>query len=196
LPDGGGFIGGQSFPALVLNADFRPLSYFPLSIWSWQDAVKAVFLDRVSVLNEYEAEVHSPTLTMRLPSVIALKEYIPSARRPAFTRFNVFLRDHFACQYCGDHRPTHDLTFDHVIPRSRGGQHVWDNVVAACRRCNHVKADRHVAELGWRLRHQPGPPSGLAWRIIGTGHRDPRWLPYLQPYGADDAMARIEGRSA
>ena len=66
---------------LVLNADFRPLSYFPLSIWSWQDAVKAVFLDRVSVLNEYETEVHSPTLSMRLPSVIALKEYIPAARR-------------------------------------------------------------------------------------------------------------------
>jgi len=95
LPDGGSFIGGQSFPALVLNADFRPLSYFPLSIWSWQDAVKAVFLDRVSVLNEYEVEVHSPSLSMRLPSVIALKEYIPAARRPAFTRFNVFLRDRF-----------------------------------------------------------------------------------------------------
>ena len=72
----------------------------------------------------------------------------------------------------------------------------WDNVVAACRRCNHVKADRHLAEIGWRLRHQPAPPSGLAWRIIGTGHRDPRWLPYLQPYGADDAMARIDGISA
>ena len=67
MPDG-----GHHFPALVLNADFRPLSYFPLSLWSWQDAVKAVFLDRVSVLNEYENEVRSPSMTMRLPSVIAL----------------------------------------------------------------------------------------------------------------------------
>ena len=97
MPDG-----GLHFPALVLNADFRPLSYFPLSLWSWQDAVKAVFMDRVSVLSEYETEVRSPSVTMRLPSVIALKDYIPSARRPAFTRFNVFLRDAFHCQYCGD----------------------------------------------------------------------------------------------
>ena len=107
MPDG-----GQFFPALVLNADFRPLSYFPLSLWSWQDAVKAVFLDRVSVLNEYETEVRSPSLTMKLPSVIALKDYIPTARRPAFTRFNVFLRDAFGCQYCGERSPAQDLTFD------------------------------------------------------------------------------------
>ena len=100
MPDG-----GQFFPALVLNADFRPLSYFPLSLWCWQDAVKAVFLDRVSVLSEYETEVRSPSVTMKLPSVIALKDYIPSARRPAFTRFNVFLRDAFVCQYCSDRRP-------------------------------------------------------------------------------------------
>ena len=118
MPDG-----GQHYPALVLNADFRPLSYFPLSVWSWQDAVKAVFLDRVSVLSEYDTEVHSPSMAFRLPSVIALKDYIPSARKPAFTRFNVFLRDAFSCQYCGERFPTHDLTFDHVIPRSRGGAH-------------------------------------------------------------------------
>ena len=67
-------------PALVLNADFRPLSYFPLSIWSWQDAVKAVFLDRVNIVSEYEEEVRSPTFSMRLPSVIALKQYVPLSR--------------------------------------------------------------------------------------------------------------------
>ena len=69
---------------------------------------------------------------MRLPSVIALKEFIPLARRPAFTRFNVFLRDRFCCQYCGDHCPAHELTFDHVVPRSRGGRTTWTNVVTAC----------------------------------------------------------------
>lgn len=136
MPDGGIFHREQSFPALVLNADFRPLSYFPLSVWCWQDTVKAVFLDRVSVLSEYEAEVHSPTLTMRLPSVIALRDYIPAARRPAFTRFNVFLRDRFECQYCGEPRVTHELTFDHVVPRSRGGRTTWGNVVTACGPCN------------------------------------------------------------
>ena len=92
----------EACPALVLNADFRPLSYFPLSLWSWQDAIKAVFLDRVSVVAEYDRPIRSPSLTMKLPSVIALKEYVPADRRPAFTRFNVFLRDSFTCQYCGD----------------------------------------------------------------------------------------------
>ena len=69
-------------PALVLNADFRPLSYFPLSVWSWQDAVKAVFLDRVNIVSEYDDEVHSPSFSMRLPSVIALKQYVPLSRKP------------------------------------------------------------------------------------------------------------------
>ena len=129
-------------PALVLNADFRPLSYFPLSVWSWQDTVKAVFLDRVNIVSEYDEEVSSPSFSMRLPSVIALKQYVPLSRKPAFTRFNVFLRDRFACQYCGDTPGTSELTFDHVIPRSRGGQTSWDNVVAACSDCNLIKGNR------------------------------------------------------
>jgi 5-methylcytosine-specific restriction endonuclease McrA len=86
---------------LVLNADFRPLSYFPLSLWSWQDSVKAVFLERVYIVDHYDAYVRSPSFEMRLPSVIALKEFVQAARNPAFTRFNVFLRDRFTCQYCG-----------------------------------------------------------------------------------------------
>ena len=79
-----------TYPALVLNADFRPLSYFPLSLWTWQDSVKAVFMDRVSVVSEYERQVHSPSFVMHLPSVIALKEYVPytvSRRSPASTCF-------------------------------------------------------------------------------------------------------------
>lgn len=111
----------QYLPALVLNADFRPLSYYPLSLWSWQDSIRAVWLDRVSVLSEYDTVVRSPTQSLRLPSVIALKDYIPAARKPAFTRFNVFLRDNFSCQYCNTRFPTQELTFDHVIPRSKGG---------------------------------------------------------------------------
>jgi hypothetical protein len=87
----------ENCPALVLNADFRPLSYYPLSLWSWQETVKAVFLDRVNIISEYDEIVRSPTFEMRLPSVISLKEYIHAARRPAFTRFNVFLRDSFTC---------------------------------------------------------------------------------------------------
>jgi 5-methylcytosine-specific restriction endonuclease McrA len=178
LPDG-----GHHFPALVLNADFRPLSYFPLSLWSWQDAIKAVFMDRVSVLSEYDTEVRSPSVTMRLPSVIALKDYIPSARRPAFTRFNVFLRDAFHCQYCGDRRPTPDLTFDHVIPRSRGGRTTWENVVTACGGCNLRKGSRLPRECRMFPRMAPRQPT--TWELQDNGRAFPpnylheSWRDYL-----------------
>ncbi len=92
----------NSFPALVLNADFRPLSYYPLSLWCWQESVKAVFLTRVNIVSEYDRYVRSPSIEMRLPSVVSLKTYVKPALYPAFTRFNVFLRDRFTCQYCGD----------------------------------------------------------------------------------------------
>ncbi len=149
----------ESCPALVLNADFRPLSYFPLSLWPWQEAVKAVFLDRVNIVSEYEQVVHSPSLAMRLPSVIALKEFIALARRPAFTRFNVFLRDRFACQYCGEGFPTPDLTFDHLVPRSRGGRTIWTNVVTACQTCNLRKGNRLPQESKMFPRRRAEQPS-------------------------------------
>jgi len=138
-----------SCPALVLNADFRPLSYYPLSLWPWQEAVKAVVADRVNVISVYTKTVRSPSSTIALPSVISLKEYIPAKRRPAFTRFNVFLRDRFTCQYCGHSLPTHELTFDHVVPRSKGGHTTWQNVVTACSPCNLIKGSRlpHQAKM-------------------------------------------------
>ncbi len=132
----------ERYPALVLNDDYRPLSYFPLSLWPWRDVVKAVFLDRVNILSEYDRLVRSPSWEFPLPSVISLKRYIPTARRPAFTRFNVFLRDRFSCQYCGLGLPTEELTFDHLVPHSRGGRTTWENVVAACICCNRAKGDR------------------------------------------------------
>ncbi|WPB87137.1 HNH endonuclease [Sediminicoccus rosea] len=186
MPDGGlipQINGPGGFPALVLNADFRPLSYFPLSVWSWQDAVKAVVLDRVSVLSEYETEVHSPSFALRLPSVIALREYIPAARRPAFTRFNVFLRDRFECQYCGDGLPAHELTFDHVIPRSRGGRTSWENVVAACGPCNLRKGSALPRECHMLPRQTPRQPT--SWELQENGrsfppnHLHESWRDYL-----------------
>jgi 5-methylcytosine-specific restriction endonuclease McrA len=173
----------QHYPALVLNADFRPLSYFPLSLWCWQDSIKAVFLDRVSVLSEYDAEVHSPSISLRLPSVIALRDYVPAARRPAFTRFNVFLRDGFSCQYCGERQPTHELTFDHVIPRSRGGRTTWENVVAACGVCNLRKGSRLPRECHMFPKLAPMQPS--TWELQESGRGFPpnylheSWRDYL-----------------
>ncbi len=149
----------DNYPALVLNADFRPLSYFPLSLWSWQDTIKAVFLDRVNVISEYDRSVRSPTREIRLPSVISLKEYVPMNRRPAFTRFNVFLRDRFVCQYCGHGFPAEHLTFDHVIPRVKGGRTTWLNVVTACEPCNLRKGHRLLGEAGMQLRRPVREPT-------------------------------------
>jgi 5-methylcytosine-specific restriction endonuclease McrA len=161
----------ERFPALVLNADFRPLSYFPLSLWSWQEAVKAVFLERVNVVSEYDQAVHSPSVALQLPSVISLKEYVPMSRRPAFTRFNVFLRDRFSCQYCGHASLAERLTFDHIVPRSRGGRTLWDNVVAACEPCNLQKGNRLPREAGIYPVHPPRQPTN--WELHENGRGFP-----------------------
>ncbi len=156
-------------PVLVLNADFRPLSYLPLSLWSWQEAVKAVFLDRVNIVSEYDRVIRSPSVEMRLPSVISLKEYISAARRPAFTRFNVFLRDRFTCQYCGGRFPTEVLTFDHMVPRSRGGSTSWQNVVTACAACNLRKGNRLPEEADMHPLTRPFEPTTYQLQENGRG---------------------------
>jgi 5-methylcytosine-specific restriction endonuclease McrA len=151
----------QNFPALVLNADFRPLSYFPLSLWPWQDAVKAVFLSRVNVVSEYEHVVRSPSIEIELPSVISLHDYVNIDRQPAFTRFNVFLRDAFTCQYCGGFFSSEVLTFDHIVPRSRGGYTSWDNVVTACAPCNLKKGNQSLERAKMGLFRMPVRPSNF-----------------------------------
>lgn len=150
----------ESCPALVLNADFRPLSYFPLSLWGWQDVIKAVYLERVSVIDEYDRAVHSTSREIRLPSVISLKEYISPGAWPSFTRFNVFLRDRFTCQYCGFFAGNgRDLTFDHVIPRRLGGTTSWENITSACAACNIAKGGRTPAQAHMTLLSKPYQPT-------------------------------------
>lgn len=129
-------------PTLLLNADYQPLSYFPLSLLSWQDAIKGVVAEKYAVVAEYDEVVRSVNQEFRLPSVVALREYQHVEKRVAFTRFNVFLRDEFTCQYCGDQHPQEGLTFEHVVPRCKGGRTTWDNISAACVSCNTMKADR------------------------------------------------------
>ena len=171
------------FPTLVLNSDFRPLSYFPLSLWSWQDTIKAVFLKRVNIISEYEEVIHSPSLEIKLPSVIALKEYVSHSRRPAFTRFNVFLRDKFCCQYCNIIFPADQLTFDHIRPRSLGGRTTWTNVVTACRVCNFKKGNKLLNVSGVNLIKNPERPS--PWILQQNGRAFPpnylhhSWRDYL-----------------
>ena len=146
----------EKCPALVLNADFRPLNYYPLSLWCWQDAIKSVFLERVSIVSNYERKIRSPSFEMKLPSVIALKNFIKPSEHPSFTRFNVFLRDKFTCQYCGDKK---DLTFDHLLPKSRGGVTGWENVITSCSTCNVKKGGRLFSASGMKLYRKPFRPT-------------------------------------
>lgn len=170
----------ENCPALVLNADYTPLSYFPLSLWGWQTAIKAVFLDRVNIVAEYEREVRSSRFVMRLPSVISLKTYVKPAKHPAFTRFNLFLRDRFTCQYCGS---TDDLTFDHVIPRAFGGRTTWGNVTTACAPCNLRKGGLMPRDAGMHPRIKPHQPTTQALRENGRAfpphHLHETWRDYL-----------------
>lgn len=167
-------------PALVLNADYRPLSYFPLSLWSWQDTIKAVFLDRVNIVEEYDRVVRSVGFEMRVPSVVSLKTFVKPVRNPAFTRFNVFLRDRFECQYCASRE---DLTFDHVIPRSRGGRTTWENVVAACAPCNLLKGGRMPDRAHMHPRNQPQRPTVTELqrngRLFPPNYLHESWADYL-----------------
>lgn len=167
-------------PALVLNADYRPLSYFPLSLWPWQDAVKAAWLDRVVIIAEYDDVARSPSTVIRIPSVVVLKDYVKPQKRVAFTRFNLFLRDAFCCQYCG---AKGELTFDHVIPRAAGGLTSWENVVAACSPCNLRKGSKSLRQIGFQLQRTPRAPDAAALHNVGRkfppDHLHKSWLDFL-----------------
>ncbi len=155
-------------PALVLNADYTPLSYYPLSLWPWQTAIKAVFLDRVDIVESYDREVHSPSLDMQIPSVIALRQYVKQSEFPPFTRFNLFLRDKFQCQYCGN---GDSLTFDHVIPRRLGGKTTWENIITACSACNMKKGGRTPKQASMPVLMKAIRPT--SWQLQQYGKQFP-----------------------
>ena len=126
---------------LLLNADGNPLSAAPLSTLTWQESIKLVWLDRINVLEWHEDwQVHSPNITMTVPSVMMVREYVKRRSNTSFNRSNVYLRDNYICQYCKQMFGHKDLTLDHVIPKSKGGKTEWTNVVSACRKCNNDKA--------------------------------------------------------
>ena len=165
----------EACPALVLNADYRPLSYLPLSLISWQEAIKAVFLSRVQIVAEYDEEVSSPSVKVKIPSVISLNRYVHCDRHPAFTRFNVFLRDSFTCQYCESQFSAKDLTFDHIIPRSRGGITSWTNVITSCASCNLAKGSSTLQEAGMSPKKMPRVPKMSELQRVGR-HYPPNFL--------------------
>ena len=168
--------------ALVLNA-----TYEPLCVVSERRALILVMNQRAGVVETSGSFIHHPAGDISLPTVIKLNRFVrvPYRNTVPLTLRAIFARDGGKCVYC--QAPA--TSIDHVMPRSRGGAHAWDNVVSACHRCNHSKADRTLKDLGWRLRNIPKEPSGAAWRILGTGRADPRWVPYLQPFGVGSVVA-------
>ena len=172
----------QMRQSLVLNA-----TYEPLGVVSDRRALILVLNNRAITVQESAHILKHPGGAVVLPAVIRLTKYIRDPYRHAvpLTRRAIFARDGGRCVYC-DAPAT---SIDHVLPRSRGGSHAWENVVSACHRCNHVKADRMLKDLGWRMRHKPIEPAGAAWRILGSGRADPTWVQYLEPYGASSAIA-------
>lgn len=134
--------------ALVLNSDFQPLCTWPLSLISAQDAIHALYRNRVTVVENWDAMFHSPSRNIPIPKVIALKHYAPVNGDPKFCRRSILLRDRYSCCYCGQRFPSEELTFDHVIPRSKGGGTTWQNVLTACLKCNGQKADKHANYSG------------------------------------------------
>jgi len=169
-------------PTLLLNADFQPLSYLPLSTLGWKDAMKAVVEETHVVVANYDIDVRSTKSSIKLPSVLALRTYCPQ-NDPGFTRFNVFLRDKFICQYCAARFKADDLTFDHVIPRTQGGKTTWLNIASACHICNGLKAGRTPKEAGMPLLRAPYEPS--AYELKDRGRAFPpsylheTWNDYL-----------------
>lgn len=156
----------------MLNA-----TYEPLSVVASRRAIVLVLVDKAEVVHASERVFHSERLTIAAPSVIRLRQYVrvPHERSAPLNRRSVFLRDQGECQYCG--RAAENI--DHVVPRSRGGPHAWDNVVAACRRCNTAKRDRLVSETSLRLRTQPHAPRQMSWVAASVGSVPDPWLPYL-----------------
>ncbi len=127
---------------LVLNADYRPISTWPLSLISGQEAVRAVYRGRATVVEEWDAVFRSPSREIKVPKVVALNEYAPVNAEPKFCRRSILLRDRYRCQYCGEQFASQDLTFDHVVPRASGGRTEWNNILTACVDCNMRKQDK------------------------------------------------------
>lgn len=164
---------------LLLNASYEPLTTLPM-----RRAVVLVLRDKAEIVHDDTsgAVLRSASLALAAPSVIRLRRFVkvPFRARVPLTRAALMRRDDFRCAYCGRRAET----IDHVIPRSRGGDHTWENCVASCMTCNIRKADRFLEELGWTSRITPMAPRGAHWRLIGAHHGDPQWAPYLSARAA------------
>jgi 5-methylcytosine-specific restriction endonuclease McrA len=163
--------------ALVLNASYQPLCVVPV-----RRALVLALKGKAEVVHTNGQVFRSETLEIRAPSVVRLNHFVkvPYRARASLSRRAVFVRDNFECQYCGGKAEN----VDHIVPKSRGGGHTWDNVVAACRPCNARKENRTPQAVGLRLRKKPHPPHDSVWIVVAVDRVDPLWEQYLMRPGA------------
>lgn len=156
----------------MLNA-----TYEPLAVVTARRAVVLVLADKADTVDGSGAWFHAERCAVEVPSVLRLRTVVRNerCRELRISRRGVFARDGHSCQYCGERAET----LDHVVPRSRGGAHSWDNVVAACRHCNLHKADRLLPETRLVLRRSPAPPRRLSWITIMVDQVPDEWRPWL-----------------
>jgi 5-methylcytosine-specific restriction endonuclease McrA len=162
---------------LVLTA-----GYEPIKVVSWQRAITLLTLGKVEVLEEYDHDIRSQTLVFKMPAVVRLlRVFRRHKQRVKFSRVNIYARDKYRCQYCGEKLPIAELTYDHVLPRARGGKTTWENIVAACTPCNARKGSRTPDEAGMRLITQPVRPTWVpAMTLRLSRHTAPEaWRDYL-----------------
>ena len=168
--------------ALLLNA-----SYEPLKVVDWQKAVTLWCQGKVEVIAVHDREIRAVTFTFKLPSVIRLLRFVKIKRRfdyVPFSRANIYARDNHTCQYCNEHFPTSELTFDHVVPVAQGGRKDWENIVTCCVSCNRRKGGRTPSEAGMKLRRHPRRPDHVPAIRMTITFGDPTkapesWRDYL-----------------
>ena len=161
--------------------------YQPHRVVSWQRAVTMLFDGKVEVVEEYEHDIRSVTLTIKMPAVVRLLQAVRGRRGVKFSRIHVATRDGFRCQYCGEKLPLSKLTYDHVIPRSQGGKTRWENIVMACLSCNGRKGSRTPEQARMRLRKEPIKPKWLpvvAFRIDPACSVPEAWTNWIYWHGA------------
>lgn len=158
--------------------------FFPIKIVRWEDAVKMIYEDLVDVVAEYDDTISSPSVTWQLPAVIRLRKATRATKQGVkFSRINVYTRDKFTCQYCGNRFPARALSYDHVVPRSAGGGTSWSNIVTACKTCNAVKDDKTCDEAGMWPLNAPRKPKSLPLTspVIDLEQAPEEWRPFLVP---------------
>jgi len=163
---------------LLLNSD-----YTPFKVVTWQKAMNLVFRGAVEVVEEYEdVELKSVSLAIKCPSILRLKRFVNMfGREVKFSKLGIFSRDNFTCQYCGEQPGSAKLTFDHILPRSRGGRTEWTNVITACSKCNSKKSDRTPEEAKMPLRKKAYKPDSSTYikLNIGLPKTPDGWVTYL-----------------